>query len=154
MFSVTDWLGMPIEVGSPVLYAISDSHFAKVVWGEVLEIIPVEPQRRAVYDPEVTTYPRPVIGYEDYWPFDRTFKLKIQPYFTNTEIWSKGWSARATDYVWDTEDGHWSEGAKLKYVRALPKPVTVQNVEKVTVFPLSPEQREHVESVIASRVAS
>lgn len=154
-FAVTDWLGTPIEVGSPVLYAISDGHFAKIVWGEVMEIIPVEPKRRAVYDMEAVVERgrgRPIIGYEDYWPFDRTFKLKVQPQFTNTEVWSSGWSARATDYVWDTEDGKWKEGAKLKYVRKLPKPVFVQNVEKITVFPLTDAQREYVEAQITKRL--
>lgn len=119
-----DWLGNTIEVGSPVLYAISQGHFAKVVWGEVLEILP-----KSEYE---------------HWEF-RDFRLKVQPYFENTDLVA-GWGAgRSSDYVY-------KPGGKTVFKRKLPTPIVVKNVEKVTVFPLSDEVRARAEKIINDKV--
>lgn len=148
----TDWLGQPIEVGSPVLYAVSNSHYAVVVWAEVLEIIPVEPQMRDVWSPEDMKLIRhkrgAPIGKEEYWPYGRTFKLKVQPYYQNSdfrELRGASWSSRGIDSDWRAEKGS-------RYKRALPKPVTIQNVEKVTVFPLPDGARERLERLLDEAV--
>lgn len=123
-----DWLGQRIEVGTPVLYAISQSHFAKLVWGHVLEIKPV---------------PNP----DRYFDGFRSFKLKIQPRFENVDVISKtGPSGRAIDFEYDPGLG------RGEFKRALPKPTTVTNVEKVTVFPLPDHVVKRIEENLDRRV--
>jgi hypothetical protein len=125
---VHDWLGNQIEVGSPVLYAISEGHFAKVVWGEVLEIIPVEP-------------PHYCGGF-------RNFKLKVQPYFENVEVINPG-----SDYATGRNvEWTWNLNGTSTYERKLPKTAFVQNVEKVTVFPISPDVRARLDAVIDEKI--
>lgn len=124
-----DWLGNLIEVGSPVLYAISEGHFAKVVWAEVLEILPVEDA-------------------EPYFNGFRNFKLKVQPYYENVDVLNTGGfsSPRGISFSYDSEAEHGH------YERVLPKPAFVKNVEKVTVFPLPDGVRERFEAILDERV--
>lgn len=140
-----DWLGQPIEVGSPVLYAVSNSHYAQVVWAEVLAITDVEPETRNLYDDQRKV----VVGHEDHWPYGRKFKLKVQPYFQSDP---SGASQRSIDTEWDTADGKWAEGAGLVYKRVLPKPAFIQNIEKVTVFPLPEEVRAQLDAEVDTAV--
>jgi hypothetical protein len=146
MSEYTDWLGQTIEVGSPVLYAVSNGHYAQVVWAEVIAITPVEPKHQLVRNSEG----RYEEG-EEYYPYNRKFKLKVQPYYQSSP--GDG-DRRAVETKWATPDGKWSQGAQLLYERVLPKQVTVQNVEKVTVFPLPDGVREAMEERLRLHIES
>lgn len=138
-----DWLGNEILVGSPVLYAISEGHFAKVVWGEVLEVIEVK-------------------NPESYFGGFRWFKLKVQPRFENVDVIDPDAtyvSARGTESYWVNaagEECEWDFGGvgDVRLMKRLtpPKPAFVKNVEKVTVFPLAQDVRDRLEAVIQSQV--
>lgn len=124
-----DWLGQEIRVGSPVLYAISEGHFAKLVWGEVLEIIPVA-------------------NPSNYFGGFRNFKLKIQPKFENIDVLSEeAYGGRAVEYKSSP-----SGIGRGEFRRAELKPSHVQNVEKVTVFPLPAHVIDRIEAQLDERV--
>lgn len=122
-----DWLGQEIRVGSPVLYAISEGHFAKLVWGEVLEV-------------------QPVAAPESYFDGFRNFKLKIQPRFENIDVISSTHGGRAVDFKYDPAAG------RGEFKRADLKPSYVKNVEKVTVFPLPAHVIDRIEAQLDERV--
>lgn len=122
----TDWLGQEIKVGTHILYAISSSHYAKLVYGEVLEIIPIDVSKQ-----------------RHVW-YGRDFKLKVQPYFENTDVISG--TDRGSEYV-PSKDG------ASKFVRKNPKPVTLQNIEKVTVFSISDEMLSKIDQDFEDRLA-
>lgn len=152
MTTYADWLGQTIGIGTPVLYAVSNGHYAQVVWGTVLKITDVEPSSRPIYDPEVTMYPRPILDYEDYWPYGRKFKLKVQPQWQSEP---EGRQDRGVEFriEWSAE---WPDPdryiVRSWYERILPKPVTIQNVEKVTVFPLPEGAEKFLEGLIDARM--
>ena len=120
---VKDWLGNDLEVGTTVLYAISNDHYAGLVLGKITEIIFLEEEPR---------------GYKF-----RKFKLKIQPIL----------DSRPGGYSFDRcIEGNWVDGGTYFYTRKEPKPVTIQNVEKVVAFPTSLDFMDRINKEIDEEI--